>query len=75
MKRLKKHKNIIFTAVIVLVAVMAVNLYSNARGAATEEKTETEEIPPTPLNHLMNNSMSDLEETEKFDAAIRRFMR
>lgn len=75
MKRLKKHKNIIFTAVIVLVAVMAVNLYSNARGAATEEKTETEEIPPTPLNHLMNNSMSDIEETEKFDAAIRRFMR
>lgn len=75
MKRLKKHKNIIFTAVIVLVAVMAVNLYSNARGADTEENIETEEIPPTPLNHLMHNSMSDLKETEKFDAAIRRFMR
>lgn len=75
MKRLKKHKNIIFTAVIVLVAVMAVNLYSNARGADTEENIEKEEIPPTPLNHLMHNSMSDLKETEKFDAAIRRFMR
>lgn len=75
MKLLVKYKYIIFTAVIVLVAVMAVNLYSNARGAATEEKTETEEIPPTPLNHLMNNSMSELKETEKFDAAIRRFMR
>lgn len=75
MKRLKKHKNIIFTAVIVLVAVMAVNLYSNARGADTEENIETEEFTPTPLNHLMHNSMSDLKETEKFDAAIRRFMR
>ena len=75
MKRLKKHKNIIFTAVIVLVAVMAVNLYSNARGADTEENIETEGITPTPLNHLMHNSMSDLKETEKFDAAIRRFMR
>lgn len=75
MKRLKKHKNIIFTAVVVLVAVMAVNLYSNARGADTEENIETEEFTPTPLNHLMHNSMSDLKETEKFDAAIRRFMR
>lgn len=75
MKLLVKYKYIIFTAVIALVAVMAVNLYSNARGAAKEEEQVEEEVPPTPLNHLLENSMSDLKETEKFDAAIRRFMR
>ena len=60
MKLLVKYKYIIFTAVIALVAVMAVNLYSNARGAAKEEEQVEEEVPPTPLNHLLENSMSDL---------------
>ena len=75
MKRLTRYKYIIFTAVIAIVAVMAVNLYSSGRGDTAEEEIAEEEVPPTPLNHLMENSMSDLEETEKFDAAIRRFMR
>ena len=75
MKRLTRYKYIIFTAVIAIVAVMAVNLYSSGRGDSAEEEIAEEEVPPTPLNHLMENSMSDLEETEKFDAAIRRFMR
>ncbi len=75
MKRLTRYKYIIFTAVIAIVAVMAVNLYSSGRGDTAEEEIAEEEVPPTPLNHLMDNSMSDLEETEKFDAAIRRFMR
>ncbi len=75
MKRLTRYKYIIFTAVIAIVAVMAVNLYSSGRGDTAEEEITEEEVLPTPLNHLMDNSMSDLEETEKFDAAIRRFMR
>ena len=75
MKRLTRYKYIIFTAVIAIVAVMAVNLYSSGRGDTAEEEIAEEEVPPTPLNHLMENSMSDLEETEKFDATIRRFMR
>ena len=75
MKRLTRYKYIIFTAVIAIVAVMAVNLYSSGRGDTAEEEIAEEEVLPTPLNHLMDNSMSDLEETEKFDAAIRRFMR
>ena len=74
MKRLTRYKYIIFTAVIAIVAVMAVNLYSSGRGDTAEEEIAEEEVPPTPLNHLMENSMSDLEETEKFDAAIRLFM-
>lgn len=75
MKRLKKYRHIIFTAVIAIVAVMAVNLYSNSKDAYTENEPLDEKVLPTPLNHLMDNSMSDLEETEKFDAAIKRFMR
>lgn len=75
MKRLKKYRHIIFTAVIAIVAVMAVNLYSNSKDAYTENEPLDEKVLPTPLNHLMDNSMSDLEETEKFDAAIMRFMR
>ena len=75
MKRLTRYKYIIFTAVIAIVAVMAVNLYSSGRGDTAEEEIAEEEVLPIPLNHLMDNSMSDLEETEKFDAAIRRFMR
>ena len=75
MKRLTRYKYIIFTAVIAIVAVMAVNLYSSGRGDTAEEEIAEEKVLPTPLNHLMDNSMSDLEETEKFDAAIRRFMR
>ena len=74
MKHILKLKYILFTAVIAIVAVMAVNLYSSARSDNPEEEQE-EEAKPVPLNHLIDNSMSDLKGTEKFDAAIRRFMR
>ena len=75
MKRKLKLKYILFTAVIAVVAVMAVNLYSSARQRAMEDESQEEQTKPVPLNHLLENSMSDLAETEKFDAAIRRFMR
>ena len=75
MKQNLKLKYILFTAVIAIVAVMAVNLYSSGRHGNPKDETAEEVSAPTPLNHLLENSMSDLPETEKFDAAIRRFMR
>lgn len=75
MKRILKLRYILFTAVIAIVAVMAVNLYSSGPETGNPTEPEEEEIKPVPLNHMMDNSMSQLEETEKFDAAIRRFMR
>lgn len=74
MKRILKLRYLLFTAVIAAMAVMAVNIYSSNK--KTEIIVDTEEVyEPVPLNHLMKNSMSDIGETEKFDAAIRRFMR
>ena len=75
MKRILKLRYILFTAVIAIVAVMAVNLYSSDSETGNIIVQEEEESKPVPLNHMMDNSMSQLEETEKFDAAIRRFMR
>ena len=75
MKRRLKKKYALFTAIIAITAVMAVSLHSYMTSGKPAEGDCTEETPPTPLNHLIENSMSDLVETEKFDAAIRRFMR
>ncbi len=75
MKRILKLKYILFTAVMASVAVMAVNLYSSGKAENNVNESAEEGTAPVPLNHLMDNSMSDLEETEKFDAAIERFMR
>ena len=74
MKRLTKKKYMLFAAISAIVAVMAVNLHSIIRGGNPDEEILEEEPAPVPLNHLMDNSMSDLKETGKFDAAIRRFM-
>ena len=75
MKRRLKKRYAFFTAIIALTAVMAVSVHSYIRSGKPVEDEPVEAVPPTPLNHLMENSMSDLVETEKFDAAIRRFMR
>ena len=73
MSELRKHKRSIFAAITVLVTVVAVNLFCSCNGNEEEKCTET--VPPTPLNQLMTNSMSDYEGTRKFDNAILRFMR
>ena len=75
MKRRKKIKCILFAAITAIIAVVAVNLHSFTNSKNGLEEAVEEEVAPTPLNHLLENSMSDLKETEKFDAAIRRFMR
>ncbi|MBQ5828386.1 MAG: serine hydrolase [Bacteroidales bacterium] len=75
MKRRLKKRYAFFTAIIALTAVMAVSVHSYIRSGKPVGDEPAEAVPPTPLNHLMENSMSDLAETEKFDAAIRRFMR
>ncbi len=75
MKRWLQKKHALLTAIIAIAAVMAVSLHSYMRLHNPDEEDCIEEAQPTPLNHLIENSMSNLEETEKFDAAIRRFMR
>lgn len=73
MSKLRKHKKFIFAAITVLTIVVAVNLHSLSSGNKEAEFTQT--APPVPLNQLMSNSMSDCENTRKFDNAILRFMR
>ncbi len=73
MSILRKYRRFIFAAITVIAIVMAVNLHSSNSG--TENMECRQVAPPTPLNQLMNNSMSDLESTRKFDSSILRFMR
>ena len=75
MERSTKLKYLLFTAITTIVAVVAVNLYSTSRGGKASGAEEVEEPAPVPLNHLLENSMCDIQETKKFDAAILRFMR
>lgn len=54
-------------------AAVAVSLHAGRGNTAPE--MESEGPAPIPLNHLLDNSMSDIESTRKFDATINRFMR
>ena len=56
------------------IAVMAVVL-SVCKGGCSNEAEEEAKCPPVPLNHLMDNSMCEYDETRRFDASINRFMR
>ncbi len=71
-KSLKKYKS--FTAIIATAAVMAVALLSITSCNKKVEEEVVESIP-VPLNHLLDNSMSDCPQTKRFDASILRFMR
>ena len=53
---------------------MAIVLSVCKEGCSNEAEQELES-PPTPLNHLMDNSMCEYDETRRFDASINRFMR
>lgn len=57
-----------------VIAVMAVVLSLSKARCSNEVEMDTES-PPTPLNHLMENSLCEYEETRRFDASINRFMR
>ena len=56
------------------VAVMAVVLSICKAGCSNNTEEETK-CTPVPLNHLMDNSMCEYDETRRFDASINRFMR
>ena len=56
------------------IAVMAVVL-SVFKGGCSNEIVEGAKHPPVPLNHLMDNSMCEYDETRRFDASVNRFMR
>ena len=75
MKRRLKRKYAFFTAIIAIVAVVAVSLHTHIGSGNLSYEDFCADNPPVPLNHLIENSMSDFAETEKFDASIRRFMR
>lgn len=53
---------------------MAVKLCTHQNGTGADDAGE-EKPQPTPLNHLLNNSMSDTPQTARLDASILRFMR
>ena len=57
-----------------VVAVMAVVLSICKAGCSNNTEEETK-CSPVPLNHLMDNSMCEYDETRRFDASINRFMR
>lgn len=60
-------------AITAAIAVMAIVLSVSKTGCSNEVEPEHE--TPTPLHHLMDNSMCEYEETRRFDASINRFMR
>ena len=60
-------------AITAAIAVMAIVLSVSKAGCSNEVEPEPE--TPTPLHHLMDNSLCEYEETRRFDASINRFMR
>ena len=68
-----KRKHITYMAITAAIAVMAIVLSVSKTGCSNEVEPEHE--TPTPLHHLMDNSMCEYEETRRFDASINRFMR
>ena len=73
---LKRHKEIIWLLVVVIIAVVCIRTWGYiGRSDRSQERIEETKPAPTPLNHLLTNAMSDSAQTKKFDAAIERFMR
>ncbi len=64
----------LLAAITVILAVVAVKLCTHSN--RDHNGTVEEEGPhPVPLNHMLDNSMSDCPQTVKLDASILRFMR
>ena len=68
----RRNRHITYLAIIAI-AVVAIVLSVSSTGCSNEVEPEKES--PTPLNHLMDNSLCEYEETRRFDASINRFMR
>ncbi|MBR5856116.1 MAG: beta-lactamase family protein [Bacteroidales bacterium] len=75
MKIIKRHKEIIWLLAIVIVSVLCIRTWGIGQNSRNKGSHMRDEQTPTPLNHLITNSMSDSAQTKKFDAAIERFMR
>lgn len=67
-------KYILVAAITLFIAVVAVKLCTNIEGR-DEDRMNDRGTSPTPLNHLLENSMSDSPQTKRFDSAVLRFMR
>ena len=70
----QKLKYVIYGAITVFAAVMAVVLSGTGAGCSSNT-TEEAAAFPTPLNHLLDNYMFSYDETKRFDTSIRTFMR
>lgn len=76
MEFIKRHKEVVWLLVVVIIAVVCIRTWGFiGRSDRADERSEEVQPAPTPLNHLITNSMSDSAQTKKFDAAIERFMR
>lgn len=75
MQFIKKHKEIVWLASVIVISALCISAWGI--GSGTDKRGEMDEVQPspTPLNHLITNSMSDHEQTRRFDVAIERFMR
>lgn len=75
MEFLKRHKEVVWLTVIIIICAICIRTWGIARSSSTGECEEVEKPAPIPINHLITNSMSDSAQTVKFDLAIERFMR
>lgn len=75
MQFIKKHKEIVWLASVIVISALCISAWGI--GSGTDKRGEMDEVQPspTPLNHLITNAMSDHEQTRRFDGAIERFMR
>ena len=76
MEFIKRHKEVVWLLLVVIIAVVCIRTWGFiGRSDRADERRVEVQPAPTPLNHLITNSMSDSAQTKKFDAAIERFMR
>ncbi len=73
MNFLKEHKKIMFAVAIAIIVATTLTLNSKEKNKLKQGKPNKE--MPVSLNNLITNSMSDIPQTKKLDAAIIRFMR
>ena len=73
MKFHTKHKYLLYAIIPIAIIVLAVSL--SGSGKSAKSPTVWIKLDPVPLNKLLFNSMSDIPQPKKLDAAILRFMR
>lgn len=68
----KKTLAIILSAILLAGCIMLIS--TSLKGSKNDTETEEEEQLPTPINHLLSNQLSDIDETRKLDRQIEQFL-